>query len=98
VGIVPRQYSTGGKQKLFGISKRGNIYLRRMLIHGARAVLLRVKYDTGGFGQWVHRLAQRAPRNKVMVAIANKLARIAWAVLSSGKDYQHQRMQMTAAA
>jgi transposase len=70
VGIVPRQYSTGGKQKLFGISKRGNIYLRRMLIHGARAVLLRVKYDTGGFGQWVHRLAQRAPRNKVIVAIA----------------------------
>jgi transposase len=98
VGIVPRQYSTGGKQKLFGISKRGNVYLRRMLIHGARAVLLRVKYDTGGFGQWVHRLAQRAPRNKVVVAIANKLARIAWAVLSSGKDYQHQPRQMTVAA
>jgi transposase len=97
VGVVPRQYSTGGKQKLFGISKRGNIYLRRMLIHGARAVLFRVKYDTGGFGQWVHRLAQRAPRNKVVVAIANKLARIAWAVVSSGKDYQHQRLQMTAA-
>src|SRR6185437_14675820 len=54
VGVVPRQYSTGGKQKLFGISKRGNVYLRRMLIHGARAVLLRVKYDSGGFGQWVH--------------------------------------------
>jgi transposase len=98
VGIVPRQYSTGGKQKLFGISKRGNIYLRRMLIHGARAVLLRIKYDTGGLGQWVHRLAQRAPRNKVVVAIANKLARIAWAVLSSGKDYRHQRLQATAAA
>jgi len=97
VGIVPRQYSTGGKQKLFGISKRGNIYLRRMLIHGARAVLLRVKYDTGGFGQWVHRLAQRAPRNKVIVAIANKLAGITWAVLSSGKDYQHQPLQVTAA-
>ena len=97
VGIVPRQYSTGGKQKLFGISKPGNRYLRRMLIHGARAVLLRVKYDTGGFGQWVHRLAQRAPRNKVVVAIANKLARIAWAVLSSGKNYQHQPLQVTAA-
>jgi transposase len=82
VGVVPRKYSTGGKQKLFGISKRGNIYLRRMLIHGARAVLLRVQYDTGGVGQWVHRLAQRAPRNKVVVAIANKLARMAWAVLS----------------
>ena len=97
VGVVPRQYSTGGKQKLFGISKRGNVYRRRMLIHGARAVLLRVKYDTEGFGQWVHRLAQRAPRNKVVVAIANKLARIAWAVLSSGKDYQHQPLQITAA-
>jgi len=67
VGVVPRQYSTGGKQKLFGISKRGNVYLRRMLIHGARAVLLRVKYNTAGFGQWVHRLAQRAPRNRVVV-------------------------------
>jgi transposase len=97
VGVVPRQYSTGGKQKLFGISKRGNIYLRRMLIHGARAVLLRVKYDTGGFGQWVHRLAQRAPRNKVVVAIANKLARMAWAVLSSGQQYRHQPLQLAAA-
>lgn len=97
VGVVPRQYSTGGKPKLFGISKRGNIYLRRMLIHGARAVLLRVKYDTGGFGQWVHRLAQRAPRNKVVVAIANKLARMAWAVLSSGQEYRHQPLQLAAA-
>jgi transposase len=97
VGVVPRQYSTGGKQKLFGITKRGNVYLRRMLIHGARAVLLRVKYNTGGFGQWVHRLSQRAPRNKVVVAIANKLARIAWAVLSSGKDYRHQPLQISAA-
>jgi transposase len=98
VGVVPRQYSTGGKQKLYGISKRGNVYLRRMLIHGARAVLFRVKYDTGGFGQWVHRLAQRAPSNKVVVAIANKLARIAWAVLSSGQDYRHQPLQQLAAA
>ena len=64
-----------------------------MFVHGARAVLFRVKYDTGGFGQWVHRLAQRAPRNKVVVAIANKLARIAWAVLSSGKEYRHQPLQ-----
>jgi transposase len=97
VGVVPRQYSTGGKQRLYGISKRGNVYLRRMLIHGARAVLLRVRYDTGGFGQWVHRLAQRAPRNKVVVAIANKLARMAWAVLSSGKEYRHQPLQLAAA-
>jgi transposase len=97
VGVVPRQYSTGGKQKLLGISKRGNRYLRRMLIHGARAVLFRAKYDTRGFGQWFQRLAQRAPRNKVIVAIANKLARMAWAVLSSGKDFQYQPLQTTAA-
>ena len=98
IGVVPRQYSTGGKQKLFGISKRGNIYLRRMLIHGARAVLFRIKYDTAGLGQWVRRLSQRAPRNKVVVAIANKLARIAWAVLSSGRTYRHQPLQQRAAA
>jgi len=68
-----------------------------MLIHGARAVLFRVKYDTGGFGEWFRRLAQRAPRNKVGVAIANKLARMAWAVLSSGKEYRYQPLQATAA-
>jgi transposase len=90
LGLVPKQHSTGGKAKLLGITKRGNPYVRTMFVHGARAVLLRVKYDTGGFGQWVHRLAARAPRNKVIVAIANKLARIAWVVLSSGDEYRHQ--------
>jgi hypothetical protein len=70
-------------------AKRGNIYLRRMFIHGARAVLLRVKYDTAGLGHWVHQLEARAPRNKVIVAIANKLARIAWSVLFRGEDYRH---------
>jgi transposase len=90
LGLVPKQCSTGGKAKLLGITKRGNRYLRKMFVHGARSVLLRVKYDTGGFGQWVNRLAARAPRNKVIVAIANKLARIAWVVLSSGNEYHHQ--------
>src|SRR5271165_845405 len=89
LGLVPKQHSTGGKATLLGITKRGNKYLRKLFVHGARAVLLRVKYDTGGFGQWVHRLAARAPRNKVIIAIANKLARIAWVVLSSGNEYQH---------
>ncbi|MGC2210216.1 MAG: IS110 family transposase [Candidatus Korobacteraceae bacterium] len=87
LGLVPRQCSTGGKAKLYGISKRGNSYLRRMFIHGARAVLLRVKYDTGGLGHWVHQLEQRTARNKV-VAIANKLARITWAVLFKEIDYK----------
>jgi transposase len=87
LGLVPRQHSTGGKARLYGISKRGNTYLRRMFIHGARAVLLRVKHDTGALGQWVHRLETRTARNKVIVAVANKLARIAWAVLYREQAY-----------
>jgi transposase len=89
LGLIPRQHSTGGKARLLGISKRGSIYLRRMFIHGARAMLLRVKYDTGRLGQWAHQLELRAPRNKVVVAVANKLARIAWAVLSTGCEYRN---------
>src|SRR5665811_2021459 len=61
LGLIPRQHSTGGKAKLLGISKRGNVYLRRLFIHGARAMLLRVKYDTGRLGQWAHQLELRAP-------------------------------------
>ena len=67
LGLIPRQHSTGGKARLLGISKRGSVYLRRMFIHGARAMLLRVKYDTGRLGQWAHQLELRAPRNKVIV-------------------------------
>jgi len=89
-GLIPRQHSTGGKPHLLGVSKRGSAYLRRMFIHGARSVLLRVKYDTGRLGAWAHQLELRAPRNKVIVALANKLARIAWAVLSSGNEYRAQ--------
>ena len=59
-------------------------------------VLFRIRYDTAGFGQWVHRLAERAPHNKVVVAIANKLARMAWAVLSSGREYRHPPLQLAA--
>jgi len=88
LGIVPRQYSTGGKARLYGISKRGNNYLRKILIHGARAVVLRSKRDRIAMGAWMTALEARAPRNVLIVATANKLARIAWAVLSSGKDYR----------
>jgi transposase len=88
LGIVPRQYSTGGKAKLFGISKRGNAYLRRILIHGARAAVLHIKRDRAPIGAWLDALDARAPQNVVVVAMANKLARIAWAVLSSGNEYR----------
>jgi transposase len=88
LGIVPRQHSTGGKAKLLGISKRGNVYLRKVLIHGARAAVLRIKRDRAPIGAWLDALDARAPKNVVVVAVANKLARIAWAVLSSGQDYR----------
>jgi transposase len=88
LGLVPRQYSTGGKAKLLGISKRGNVYLRKILIHGARAAVLRMKRDRAPIGAWLDALDARAAKNVVVVAMANKLARIAWAVLSSGNDYR----------
>ena len=88
LGLVPKQYSTGGKSKLSGISKRGNRYLRKILIHGARAVVLRCKRDRVAMGGWMTALEARAPRNVLIVATANKIARIAWAVLSSGEDYR----------
>jgi transposase len=88
VGLVPRQYSTGGKARLLGISKRGNRYLRKILIHGARAAVVRMKRERAPFGAWLDALQTRAPLNVVVTATANKLARIAWAVLSTGKEYQ----------
>jgi len=88
LGLVPRQYSTGGRTKLLGISKRGNPYLRKMFIHGARAAVLRLKRDGSALGSWMNGLETRAPRNVLIVAMANKLARITWAVLSSGERYR----------
>src|SRR5204863_1904426 len=67
LGVVPRQYSTGGKQKLLGISKRGNIYLRKVLIHGARAAAMRIKRDRAPIGAWMDALEARAPRNVLVV-------------------------------
>lgn len=96
LGVVPRQYSTGGKARLLGISKRGNVYLRKILIHGARAAVLRIKRDRAPIGAWLDALDARAPKNVVVVAMANKLARIAWAVLSSGEDYRPNSNRITA--
>jgi transposase len=88
LGLLPNQRSTGGKAKLGAISKRGNCYLRKILIHGARAVVLRSKRDRIAMGAWMTSLETRAPRNILIVATAHKLARIAWAVLSTGHDYR----------
>jgi transposase len=98
LGLVPRQWSTGGKAKLLGISKRGNPYLRKMFIHGARAAVLRVKRQGSCLGLWMSGLETRAARNVVIVATANKLARISWAVLSSGEDYHPMHRAVSSAS
>jgi transposase len=90
LGLVPRQHSTGGKPKLLGVSKRGNPYVRRLFIQGAHAVLVRKRRETRSIDLWTDRLATRAHRNVVAVALANKLARIAWAVLAKRGLYAEQ--------
>lgn len=87
VGLVPKQHASGGKQRLLGISKRGDAYLRRMLIHGARAVLKHMN-PRRGVTPWLERLLTRSHRNVVIVALANKLARTAWALLVKGERYR----------
>ena len=102
LGLVPRQASSGGKEKLLGISKRGDIYLRTLLIQGARAVLntklrfttesQKAKKDYSKFTQWMFNLHDRGGHNKTVVAVANKLARVVFAVLSSGNDYVENKV------
>jgi transposase len=87
LGLVPRQFTTGGKPKLLGISKRGNRYLRKQLIHGARAALPYVAERDTPLGRWAKALRMRAHHNVAVVAFANKLARIAWAVLRRGERF-----------
>jgi transposase len=87
MGVVPREHSTGGKQKLLGISKHGNSYLRKLFIQGARAVLQQRTKQAPGLNEWLAQLAGRAHNNVVAVALANKLARIAWAVLAKEEQY-----------
>jgi transposase len=81
LGLVPRQATTGGKPRLLGISKRGNTYLRTLLIHGARAAMPSLSKSATPLGQWLRGLLARCHPNTATVALANKLARIAWAVL-----------------
>ncbi len=93
LGLVPRQATTGGKPRLLGITKRGNTYLRTLLIHGARAALPSLSAGPTAIGEWLRGLLGRAHKNKVVVALAGKLARIAWAVLRSGESYASKARQ-----
>jgi transposase len=88
LGLVPRQVTTGGRPRLVGITKRGNKYLRKLLIHGARAVLPRLATSGTPLGDWLQALMARTHKNAAVVALANKLARIAWAVLRREEDFK----------
>ena len=87
-GLVPKQHSSGGKDNLLGISKRGNAYLRTLFIHGARAVLRHSNGKTDRFSRWAIALADRRGFNRACVAVANKLARIAWVIAAREEEYR----------
>lgn len=88
LGLVPKQRSSGGKARLFGISKRGDRYLRTLIIHGARAVLGKAGGKQDPRSQWIGRMRDRRHPNVVAVALANKNARIVWSILSREDDYR----------
>jgi transposase len=88
VGLVPRQHSSGGKENLLGISKRGDRYLRSLLIHGARSVVRQAAGKDDRLSRWINRVKAARGYNKAVVALANKLARIGWAVLAHNTTYQ----------
>jgi transposase len=88
VGMVPRECSTGGKQKLLGISKRGNAYLRTLFVQGARSVVQQRHKQAPGLSHWLAQLLVRAHQNVVIVALANKMVRMAWAVLCKNESYR----------
>ena len=87
LGLTPRQHSTGGRDRLLGISKRGNSYVRKLLVHGARAVLRHAAGKDDGLSRWLNALAARKHVNVAIVALANKTARVAWAVVRNETAY-----------
>lgn len=88
IGLVPRQHSSGGKQRLGRVSKQGNGYLRRLLTIGATAVMRRLTGKTDGHSAWIRSLLERRPFRLVSLAVANKMARIAWALMARGDTYR----------
>jgi transposase len=85
LGLTPREHSSGGQRRLLGISKKGDRYLRRLLVHGARSVVRTVTPERSG---WLAELLRRRPTNVAVVALAQKNARVAWALLARGETYR----------
>lgn len=88
LGLIPRQHSTGGRDRLFGITKRGDSYVRTVIVHGARAVVSRAKGKTDRLSLWINQLVERRGFNKAAIALANKMIRIAWALVARGEGYR----------
>lgn len=99
MGLVPKQNSSGGKTNLLGISKRGDTYLRTLLIHGARSAILAAQRKVEqGRDAWLHGLLQRRNHNVAAVALANKNARVVWALLAHGQEFRWDHARANAAA
>ncbi len=97
LGLVPRQFSTGGKTVLGRISKRGSRYLRTLFVQAAHVILMRPhNWEKFSFGPWLEKASQRMHKNKLATALANKLARIAWSVLRHGRTFDTIRIEATA--
>ena len=88
LGLTPRQNSSGGKEKLGAITKQGNRYIRKMLVTGATSVLRVVGKRKGALADWINALRARKPERLVAVALANKLARICWAIMTTGEGFR----------
>lgn len=88
LGLVPKQHSSGGKEVLLGISKRGDRYLRSLLVHGARSVVIQAAKKEDRLSRWINKIKAERGFNKAVVALANKMARIGWAVLANKTAYQ----------
>ena len=94
LGLVPRQHSTGGKPILGRISKRGSRYLRTLFVQAAQVILMRPhNWPSFSFGAWLEEASRRLQRNKLAVALANKLARIAWSILRHGGTFDVRRLE-----
>lgn len=92
LGLVPRQVSTAGKTKLLGISKRGDVYTRTLLIHGARAVVRHCAKKTDPYSLWIQKLHAKHGTNHTAVAVANKNARVAWRILTSNEEFDAAKL------
>jgi transposase len=98
LGLVPRQHSSGGKQNLLGISKRGDTYLRTLLIHGARSIIYHAGEKVDPTCRWLNAVVSRRNKNVAAVALANKNARIVWALLTHDREFRPDYTTAKAAA